>query len=449
MVTKEKEFDRAVQDHIAGCSRCSDLERARNLVGHDLVELGAEARQESMSFQELRQCSFAQYKQREKSGKPTNSNFRVSLSNTRRLTLSMAVLVIAVIVAVLLPFNHDSGDGYEIVVAGIDETLLLSGAIDQLFAAVGLPGVVIKEVECNPQCAFRVTGLRNLTDTRLAVAALQAVPDAVILSADTFKDQRTGREITRTTSTSKLTISDNRWALELGIDSSIYKRISLALDSLKQDTTLTWTQWFRFDEGDVPGVQEEYTVHPDGSYSKSIYAGPRAQTGWSKITWTFDTTNILIGHTVIDKHGVSHDIDVRNWTVKEQQLRKVGIYHMITYDEDGRPHHTTTNYDPAGVPGYEPILPPGMFLNQNEPNPFDTVTHITFGLPEEAPVRLKIYDRAGQLVRTLIDRTMAAGKHTITWKARSDQDKRVRQFRFLCKLQVGEYYHTIVMSQVW
>jgi len=44
---------------------------------------------------------------------------------------------------------------------------------------------------------------------------------------------------------------------------------------------------------------------------------------------------------------------------------------------------------------------------------------------------------------------MVAGEHTVVWNARADDGKRVWSRRFLCKMQVGEYYHTIKMFQVW
>jgi len=445
------ELDRDVREHIAGCSACARLEKTRKSIEHDLEELSFEATQEPLAFHQLRHDVYTQIDREASMNQPKSSVFRTFLASPRRVGLSAALVVVVAIVAALLPFSSDDIAGYEITVSGVDESLLASGAIGQLFAAVGLSDAGIEMLGCTPLCEFRVTGLTTLIDAQLAVAAIQAVPDAVIHSVDRFTDQRTGISVSRTTSTSQLTVSEDQWTLELGIDSSIYKRISVALDSLKQDTTVAWTQWFQYDEGPVAGVQKEYTVHPDGSYSNSIFANPKvqAQLGWSKQTWTFDSLGVYVAYTIIDTLGVEHDIDIRNWVVQEEQLRQVGTYHMITYDDTGTPCHTATNVDPAELPGYGPHLAPGMYLNQNQPNPFDTLTHITFGLPETSSVKLVIYNGNSELVRTLIDSVMAPGDHTVTWNSRSDQGKRVWSQIYLCKLEVGEYYHTITMSQVW
>jgi 5-hydroxyisourate hydrolase-like protein (transthyretin family) len=76
------------------------------------------------------------------------------------------------------------------------------------------------------------------------------------------------------------------------------------------------------------------------------------------------------------------------------------------------------------------ILPPSLgvddlkvaiqFLGAPMPNPFTHGTAVTFGLPVPWHVRLEIFDLAGSRVRSLIDREMAAGVHTVTWDGRSD-----------------------------
>ncbi|RMF11064.1 MAG: T9SS C-terminal target domain-containing protein [Candidatus Neomarinimicrobiota bacterium] len=62
----------------------------------------------------------------------------------------------------------------------------------------------------------------------------------------------------------------------------------------------------------------------------------------------------------------------------------------------------------------EEPLPLDFSLFQNYPNPFNPTTTIEFTLPEDSPVHLAIYNTAGQLVKTLVDTHLQAGRHTLS-----------------------------------
>jgi hypothetical protein len=64
-------------------------------------------------------------------------------------------------------------------------------------------------------------------------------------------------------------------------------------------------------------------------------------------------------------------------------------------------------------------LPDDFVLKQNYPNPFNPSTTIAFGLPEQANVKLEIYNSIGRKVATLIDEQMNAGYHDLIWDASS------------------------------
>jgi hypothetical protein len=64
-------------------------------------------------------------------------------------------------------------------------------------------------------------------------------------------------------------------------------------------------------------------------------------------------------------------------------------------------------------------LPEGYSLSQNYPNPFNPVTTIGFALPETGTVRLAVFDGLGREVAVLIDSTVEAGQHEVTFNARS------------------------------
>lgn len=81
--------------------------------------------------------------------------------------------------------------------------------------------------------------------------------------------------------------------------------------------------------------------------------------------------------------------------------------------------HFTVTYEPvltavADDPG---TVPATFRLDQNYPNPFNPATVITYSIPVESPVTLRVYDVLGREVAVLVEGVHAAGEHRVTWNA--------------------------------
>jgi hypothetical protein len=63
------------------------------------------------------------------------------------------------------------------------------------------------------------------------------------------------------------------------------------------------------------------------------------------------------------------------------------------------------------------FLPKQVSVNPNYPNPFNPSTTLQFALPEQADVRVQVYDVLGRRVSTLIDEVREAGVHQVTFDA--------------------------------
>lgn len=65
--------------------------------------------------------------------------------------------------------------------------------------------------------------------------------------------------------------------------------------------------------------------------------------------------------------------------------------------------------------GEDNPLPILFYLEQNHPNPFNSTTMIHYSIPQQAHVRIEIFNILGQTVKLLINRQEMPGSHSISW----------------------------------
>lgn len=76
-----------------------------------------------------------------------------------------------------------------------------------------------------------------------------------------------------------------------------------------------------------------------------------------------------------------------------------------------------------------------FYLFQNHPNPFNPVTTITFTLDSPVPVKLNVYNTAGQLVKTLINDGLPRGIHEVVWDGKNDTGQMVSSGLYFYRLK--------------
>ncbi len=73
-------------------------------------------------------------------------------------------------------------------------------------------------------------------------------------------------------------------------------------------------------------------------------------------------------------------------------------------------------------------------LDQNYPNPFNPGTTISYSVPEDASVRLTVYNYLGMEVAVLVDRIMPAGRHSVDFDA-----SELSTGMYIYRLTAGEF----------
>ena len=78
----------------------------------------------------------------------------------------------------------------------------------------------------------------------------------------------------------------------------------------------------------------------------------------------------------------------------------------------------------------------------NSPNPFGNNTIITFDLPRNQNVTLKIYDSNGRLVQTLLDKQESISIQNIVWNGRNSKGSELGSGIYFCHL-ITDSYHAV------
>ena len=88
-------------------------------------------------------------------------------------------------------------------------------------------------------------------------------------------------------------------------------------------------------------------------------------------------------------------------------------------------------------------LPKEFGLNQNYPNPFNPSTTISYSVPSNSPVTLKVYDVLGKEVTTLVDEVKAAGNYQVNFRASN-----LASGTYFYRITAGAFVQTKKMSLV-
>ena len=82
----------------------------------------------------------------------------------------------------------------------------------------------------------------------------------------------------------------------------------------------------------------------------------------------------------------------------------------------------------------QPPLPEEFYMSTAYPNPFNSTTRISYGLPEDAYVSIRIYDISGSLVETVVSESQTGGHYSVAWDAGKNTSG-----VYLVRIEAGRY----------
>jgi arabinogalactan endo-1,4-beta-galactosidase len=78
----------------------------------------------------------------------------------------------------------------------------------------------------------------------------------------------------------------------------------------------------------------------------------------------------------------------------------------------------------------------------NYPNPFNPITTLRYDLPEDAFVRITVYDMLGKVVSNLLNTNQSSGNKSVQWNATNNQGQPVSAGLYLYTIEAGDFRQT-------
>jgi len=156
--------------------------------------------------------------------------------------------------------------------------------------------------------------------------------------------------------------------------------------------------------------REEYSVNNGTFWSGAVYIPRTAIVPGNVLEYKFYIEND-------SRDGWENGIADRSLTFSESLLQdnRDTTLHWVYFDESG-----TVN-----IADKKKQIPKYFQLDQNYPNPFNSQTQVSYYLDKPSNVSLRIYDIEGRLVSTLTNEQQAAGRYSLVWDAREDNNKTI------------------------
>ncbi len=215
-----------------------------------------------------------------------------------------------------------------------------------------------------------------------------------------------------------------------------------------------------------PSIANDGTIYV-GNYDKNLYAIICNSLGLANSIWPkfhqnnkntgriqppianflADTTLGFVPFTVRFKDSSSGLIIAHQWNFGDgQESTEQNPSH--TYETANTFSVTLTVTGPGGIDtkireNYiivkDPSQPGKFHLAQNYPNPFNNVTTIEYQLPKDTQVTLRIFNIAGEFVKTLIEEKQTAYYYKIQWDGRDENGNSVAGGLYLYYLKADGF----------
>jgi hypothetical protein len=90
-------------------------------------------------------------------------------------------------------------------------------------------------------------------------------------------------------------------------------------------------------------------------------------------------------------------------------------------------------------------LPKTFAMYQNNPNPFNGLTHIRWQIPISANVTISVYDASGRVIKTLVNDKRTPGYYNTTWNCTDENNRKVAAGIYFYEMRTNDYTRRLKM----
>ncbi len=145
---------------------------------------------------------------------------------------------------------------------------------------------------------------------------------------------------------------------------------------------------------------------------------------WSDVPTAISYTVLVATDTNFTNTVINTGAAFSQYIVPSGLLAGNTTYYWKARAENGigtGPWSTRWNFtvNPTGVNQYSTEIPDEFKLYNNFPNPFNPSTIIRFDIPQNANVKISVYDVSGRVINQLINSQLKAGRYEIIFSAKN------------------------------
>lgn len=331
------------------------------------------------------------------------------------------VAIVALLALTLFPWRVDNSGGYLVAFAGVDKDLALHNyGVQRVLQRLGITGADVEVGDCEASCNLTIRDLRDEKEVGKVVSVMCQLSDCQLLEV--------AREDDASPNISLNIPGKKEFTFEADGNVRCDFTQQLSAEDLEQIEVVVHE--VQFGEGGMAACV--------GDSGGSIYLVKIGNCQTPCVLAPECINGLPTGIVSADSITLTFDVGCGSKTG--------GAGENEFYFDD-----SPAGADPAALSKQESSSGPihGYQLNQNYPNPFNAGTTISFNVADDGgQVTLAIFNVQGQLVKTLVDRHLAAGPHEITWDGTDTRGSAVASGVYLYRLTAGEYIETKKMSLI-